>query len=157
VHKEANHQDSLFLADYALLSSVRISQKLDYASRALVHLARKHDGQSVVRADDIAESEVIPPSFLAQILHELKRTGIVTSRRGKTGGWKLTQSPNDVTLLEVVEALEPEALGQVNEVTGESGTIVLKTWEDIQSATRKILQAATLESMASSSEPMFYI
>jgi len=50
----------------------------------MVHLARKYDGQSVARADDIAESEVIPPSFLAQILHELKRTGLVTSRRGKT-------------------------------------------------------------------------
>ena len=100
---------------------MRISQKLDYASRAVVHLAKKHDGQSVTRADDIAESERIPSSFLAQILHELKRTGVVTSRRGKTGGWKLIEPPADISLLRIVEALEPEALGQIPEPTGESG------------------------------------
>ncbi|MFT7173236.1 MAG: Rrf2 family cysteine metabolism transcriptional repressor, partial [Paracoccaceae bacterium] len=65
----------------------------------MVHLARKYDGQSVIRADDIAESEAIPPSFLAQILHELKRTGLVTSRRGKTGGWRLARSPAEISLL----------------------------------------------------------
>jgi Rrf2 family cysteine metabolism transcriptional repressor len=130
---------------------------LDYASRAMVHLARKHDGQSVVRADDIAESEAIPSSFLAQILHELKRTGLVTSRRGKTGGWRLTQAPADITLLTVVEALEPETLAQLPDTTGESGAAVSKLWEEIRESTRKILAESSLESLATSTEPMFYI
>ena len=86
----------------------------------MVYLARKHDGQSVVRADDIAESEAIPSSFLAQILHELKRTGLITSRRGKTGGWMLKQAPAEITLLMIVEALEAESLGQLPTPTGES-------------------------------------
>ncbi len=133
---------------------MRISQKLDYASRALVYLAVQHNGQSVVRADDIAEKESIPPSFLAQILNELKRTGMVTSRRGKTGGWRLTEAPNQTTLLDVVEALEPDTLGISS---GGNGDPVSNTWEEVQKATRKILQAATLESLASNSEPMFYI
>ena len=123
----------------------------------MVHLARKHDGQSVVRADDIAESETIPPSFLAQILHELKRTGLVTSRRGKTGGWKLIAPPSETTLLCVVEALEPETLGQHFDGSGESGSAVVKTWEEVSQGSREILKSHTLESMAASAEPMFYI
>lgn len=134
---------------------MRISQKLDYASRALVYLARQHDGQSVVRADDIAESESIPPSFLAQILNELKRSGMVTSRRGKTGGWKLSEAPSKTTLLQVVEALEPEALG--DSMGTKSDGPVSATWEEVRTASCKILASATLESLASEAEPMFYI
>lgn len=136
---------------------MRISQKLDYASRAVVHLAKKHDGQSVTRADDIAESEGIPSSFLAQILNELKRTGLVTSRRGKTGGWKLIEPPSDITLLQVVEALEPEALGQIPQTTGESGVTVGKLWESIRESSRQILAKNSLETLAAGDEPMFYI
>ena len=123
----------------------------------MVHLARKHDGQSVVRADDIAESEAIPSSFLAQILHELKKTGLVTSRRGKTGGWKLASAPAETTLLSVVEALEPESLGQHFDTSGDSGAAVSKTWEEVRQISREILEKHTLESMATSAEPMFYI
>ncbi|MGC6426692.1 MAG: RrF2 family transcriptional regulator [Akkermansiaceae bacterium] len=136
---------------------MRISQKIEYASRALVHLARKHDGESVVRADDIAESEVIPPSFLAQILYELKRCGFATSRRGKTGGWKLARTPGQITMLEVVEALEPDTLGSQSELIGESGTAVHDTFSAAQDATRKILANSTLEKLASGSEPMYFI
>jgi len=141
----------------ALLSSVRVSQKLDYASRALVHLARKHDGESVVRTDAIAESEAIPSSFLAQILHELKRCGLATSRRGKTGGWKLTKSPGQITLLEIIEALEPEALGTHAETAGESGSVVQETFAAARQASRAVLEKATLESLAASAEPMYFI
>ncbi len=111
----------------------------------------------MVRADDIAESETIPPSFLAQILHELKRTGLVTSRRGKTGGWKLTQAPAEISLLTVVEALEPEALGQLSNATGESGEAVSRLWESVRESSRQILSESSLETLAASAEPMFYI
>lgn len=123
----------------------------------MVYLARKHDGQSVVRSEDIAEGEGIPPSFLAQILHELKRTGLVASRRGKTGGWKLTQAPAEIHLLTIVEALEPEALGQPPVANGESGVAVSKLWEEVRKSSRKILASNTLEKLAASAEPMFYI
>lgn len=123
----------------------------------MVHLARKHDGQSVVRADDIAESEAIPPSFLAQILHELKRMGLVTSRRGKTGGWRLTKAPGGISLLMVVEALEPELLETQAEPCGDSGAAVSDLWEKVRESTRVILAQSNLEAMASSAGPMFYI
>ncbi len=123
----------------------------------MVHLARKHDGQSVVRAEAIAESEAIPPSFLAQILHELKRMGLVTSRRGKTGGWRLTKDPGEISLLMVVEALEPESLESPAESRGESGSAVSDLWEKVRESTRIILAQSNLELLASSAGPMFYI
>lgn len=123
----------------------------------MVHLARKHDGQSVVRAEAIAESEAIPPSFLAQILHELKRMGLVTSRRGKTGGWRLTKAPGEISLLMVVEALEPESLESSAESRGESGSAVSDLWEEVRESTRVILAQSNLETLASSAGPMFYI
>ena len=123
----------------------------------MVYLARKHDGQSVVRADDIAESEAIPSSFLAQILHELKRTGLITSRRGKTGGWMLKQAPAEITLLMIVEALEAESLGQLPTPTGESGSVVNKIWSDVREESRRTLNKSNLESLAAGAEPMFYI
>lgn len=123
----------------------------------MVHLARKHDGQSVVRSDDIAESESIPPSFLAQILHELKRSGLVTSRRGKTGGWKLTAPPAEISFLMVVEALEPEMLESPPASNGESAIAVGRLWEQVREESRIILSESNLESMASIAGPMFYI
>lgn len=132
---------------------MRISQKLDYASRALVYLARQYDGESVVRADAIAESEAIPPSFLAQILNELKRSGMVTSRRGKTGGWRLTHQPKEISLLRVVEAVEPEALGDPTHSSGP----VRKVWQKIGESTRQVLSTTTLDSLAGEEAPMFYI
>lgn len=130
---------------------------MDYASRALVHLARKHDGDSVQRSEAIAESEGIPPSFLAQILHELKRLGLVTSRRGKTGGWKLTRPPAEITLLNVVEGLEPEVLEPLPKANGESGAAVSRIWEEVREGSREILARNTLEKLASNTGPMFYI
>ncbi len=80
---------------------------------------------------------------------------MITSRRGKTGGWKLTESPDKITLLQVVEALEPESL---SESTSENhNNPISPIWEEIQQATRNILDSANLESLASDSEPMFYI
>jgi len=82
---------------------------------------------------------------------------MVTSRRGKTGGWKLTEAPAQTTLLAVVEAIEPETLGHSGDGVGASAPAVTKAWESVQEATRKILASTTLESLGSSEEPMFYI
>jgi hypothetical protein len=56
-----------------------------------------------------------------------------------------------------VEALEPETLAQLPDTTGESGAAVSKLWEEIRESTRKILAESSLESLATSTEPMFYI
>ena len=132
---------------------MKISQKLDYASRALIHLARHHDGSSVVRADAIAADQEIPPSFLAQILNELKRADLITSRRGKAGGWKLQAEPAAITLLHIVQAVEPNAIPPDNQAADPLG----QAWDRLSRAMRQVLETTTLESLAREDAPMFYI
>lgn len=83
--------------------------------------------------------------------------GLVTSRRGKTGGWKLTRPPAEITLLNVVEGLEPEVLEPLPKANGESGAAVSRIWEEVREGSREILARNTLEKLASNTAPMFYI
>jgi Rrf2 family protein len=125
---------------------VRVSQKLEYACRAVVCLARHYDGSTVVKLEDIAQREDISSSFLVQILNELKRSDIVTSKRGKAGGYVLTRRPAKVSLREVVQAVEPGLLATPENSSGASNTVSER------------LGAITLEVMASEAgAPMYFI
>lgn len=138
---------------------VKISQKLDYACRALLHLAQRHDGSSVLRSDDIAKAEAIPTSFLAQILHQLKKHQIVTSRRGKTGGWLLANHPSKISLLAVIEAVDPQILADAERPSeGESAAMLNVYWSTLREELRNSLAQTTLESIAANaSSPMYFI
>ena len=73
-----------------------ISQKAKYALRALVALVKAGPGASLM-ISDIARDQSIPKKFLEQILLELKRAGIVLSRRGRLGGYALLRAPGEIT------------------------------------------------------------
>lgn len=80
------------------------SRRTDYGIRALIHLAQ-HAG-TTSRADDIGAAMEIPTGFLRQILQSLQRARLVVSQPGPNGGYALARRASDVTILEVVEALE---------------------------------------------------
>ncbi len=82
-----------------------ISQKAKYALRALVALARLGRGEAATIAD-IAEQQAIPKKFLEQILLELKRAGIVESKRGKAGGYGLFRPADMVSFGEVLRLID---------------------------------------------------
>lgn len=82
-----------------------ISQKARYALRALVALTRAGEGESLM-ISEIARDQEIPKKFLEQILLELKRNGIVMSRRGKAGGYLLLKAPRDVSFGEVLRIID---------------------------------------------------
>jgi Rrf2 family protein len=82
-----------------------ISQKARYAFKALVALARLDPGASL-QAREIAAREQIPQSFLEQILLELKRAGVVRSRRGREGGYALAKDPNAVSFGQVLRLID---------------------------------------------------
>ena len=82
-----------------------ISQKAQYALRALLALAQAPAGRAMLTAD-IAEQERIPKKFLEQILLELKHRGIVMSRRGKAGGYLLLAAPEQITFGEVLRIVD---------------------------------------------------
>lgn len=84
-----------------------LSAKTQYASLAAAQLAAEYDAGRPVQAARIAEQHGIPSTFLVQILSDLKRAGLVTSTRGASGGYRLTRSPDEITLEDIAEALDP--------------------------------------------------
>lgn len=82
-----------------------LSQKARYALRALLRLARQDDDALVLIAD-LADEEKIPRKFLEAILVELRKHGLLDSKRGKAGGYRLAREPSAITLGEVIRILD---------------------------------------------------
>lgn len=80
------------------------TRRTDYGLRALIYLANAP--ASPTKASDIASAMDIPTGFLQQVLQELQRARLVTSRPGPNGGYALSRAPESVTIREIVEALE---------------------------------------------------
>jgi Rrf2 family protein len=81
------------------------SRSAEYAIRAFVHLAQVPEGKFAM-VKNIAEQEEIPAHFLAKILQQLARKGLLRSSKGPTGGFALRVPPSEVRLLDIVEALD---------------------------------------------------
>ena len=137
---------------------MKISQKLEYACRALVQLAKSYDGKTLTRLDDLAQREAVSANFLVQILNDLRRAGIIDSRRGASGGYLLSRPAENISLRQIVDAVEPSQLQNTALAQGESGPAVRRAWESVSAKLAGDLDSITLESLASPpSDPMFYI
>src|SRR5512135_2915506 len=84
---------------------MRISAKVDYAVRAAVELAAATD-EKPIKAERIANAQGIPLNFLENILGELRHAGIVRSHRGAEGGFRLAKPASDISIADVVRAVE---------------------------------------------------
>jgi len=137
---------------------MKISQKLEYACRAMTQLAKYHDGRTLTRLEDLAQREAVSGNFLVQILNDLRRAGLIESRRGKAGGYLLGRSADQITLRQVVEAVDPTLLQCSVTRDGDSGHAVRRAWEQVSTAFQQSLDQITVESLASKQvDPMFYI
>lgn len=93
-----------------------------------------------------------------QILNDLRRAGLIDSRRGKAGGYLLARPANEITLRQIVEAVDPALLQCGVSTEGESGQAVRLAWVKVSENLRDTLDRISLESMISGqSAPMFYI
>lgn len=93
-----------------------------------------------------------------QILNDLRRSGLIDSRRGKTGGYLLARESSQITLRQVVEAVDPTLLQCSVSRDGESGPAVRGAWEKVSKQLLESLDQITLESLSSNSGgDMFYI
>ena len=98
---------------------MQITRQADYAVRAVLYLARL--GQSERAAtSQVAQEQNIPPSFLAKIISQLSIAGLLHTSRGARGGVTLAREPGDISLFEVIEAIDGPIL--LNECVGESST-----------------------------------
>lgn len=96
---------------------MQITRQADYAVRAVLYLARNGDQRTATSM--IAEKQRIPPSFLAKIVSQLSIAGLLHTSRGARGGVALARDAKDITLLEVVEAIDGPI--QLNECVGDAG------------------------------------
>jgi Rrf2 family cysteine metabolism transcriptional repressor len=86
---------------------VKLSAKGEYALRSMVDLAM-HRAEARVSIQEIAARQAIPHRYLEQVLLQLKRGGLLESKRGATGGYHLTRPPDDITVADVLRAIEGE-------------------------------------------------
>jgi Rrf2 family protein len=84
-----------------------VTQKKQYALRAIFELA-KQQGEEPVKTSVIAEAQAIPPRFLEVIMGQLKRAGVVDSKRGFSGGYTLTRSPDRISVGDIFRVLDRE-------------------------------------------------
>jgi Rrf2 family protein len=131
---------------------VRLSARVDYAVRACVVLA---GSEGWTKADDVAERQAIPAQFLDTILRDLRRGGIVDSRRGQEGGHRLARDPQEVTVAEVIRAIDgPLALVRglrpENLTYPESGAAVQQLWLRLRAAEREVLDGTTIAQLVPS-------
>lgn len=97
---------------------MQITRQADYAVRAVLHLARNNEQRTATSS--IAEEQRIPPSFLAKIISQLSIAGLLHTSRGARGGVTLARQPGEITLLEVIEAIDGPI--QLNECVGDNGS-----------------------------------
>ena len=106
-----------------------MSAGLDYALRAMIELAAATPAGRPVKADEIAERQVIPTRFLAQLLAELRRAELVSSGRGHAGGYWLAVPPEQITVADIARVIDgplADVHGMPPEVFGPPGVVALK-------------------------------
>ncbi len=85
---------------------LKVSQKLEYAMRAMIELAQRRDEGVLVPAREIAERQQVPLRFLEQQLGALSKAGLVESFRGAGGGCQLAREPAEITVADIADAIE---------------------------------------------------
>ena len=135
---------------------MRVSAKTDYAVRALLELAVANDGP--VKGERLAQAQAIPLKFLENILTDLRHAGIVRAQRGAEGGYWLARAADEVTLGEVIRAVD----GPLASVRGEAPEDVaydgaaenLRTvWVALRASMRSVLDEITLADVVADKLP----
>lgn len=132
---------------------MRLTAKSEYGVLAAIDLACNY-GSGPVSAREIAERRGIPPRFLEQLFVSLRRAQIVTAVRGAKGGFVLERSPEQITVLDIVEALEGPLASSVCDGGGDVGCgkstscAAAPVWARATSALRDVFATTTLASLA---------
>ena len=142
---------------------MQVSQKGQYALRAVYELAKRL-GEGHASAQDIARAQAIPLNFLELILRELRLAGLVQSRRGPQGGYRLAEDPRNLTVGRVL-ALVEGPLGPVSCVAERNQTdcplygkcAFLDLWERAQSAVAGVLDSTSLHDLLQAEQEAAFV
>ena len=126
---------------------MRVSAKVDYALRATIELAAAAPEQ--IKGERLAALQSIPHKFLENILVDLRNSGLVASQRGADGGYRLARGPAEITVADVIRAVE----GPIASVRGERPDVIVyegtaaplrDVWIELRTAMRGVLESTTL-------------
>jgi len=136
---------------------MNISSRCEYACRAVVELALREHAAAPITAVVIAEQRGIPEKYLVHILLQLKRAGIVRSVRGSQGGYLLGRSPDDITLLNIVRAIDGAVLDPLP--AGDTHGRDLKgAWKEVAAGIEDVLDRVTVRDLVTRAQSsMYYI
>ncbi|MGZ5404770.1 MAG: RrF2 family transcriptional regulator [Nocardioides sp.] len=131
---------------------MRVSAKSDYALRALIEIARETE-RSAISAEELGRRQDIPHGFLQAILADLRRAGVVISQRGQSGGWRLARPAADVSVADVIRAvdgplvsvygLRPEAVSYNDEAA-----VLQHVWIAARHSLRDVFEHVTIAQLA---------
>ena len=143
---------------------MQISAKIHYGCLAMLELASRHEEDRPVALREIVARHPIPQPFLVQILQSLRTAGLITSTRGSSGGYRLTKSPCDISVLEIATAI---GCGDSMTTSGDFSNAnnhqeaVRQIWTRADQAARDILAQTCLNDLMSAcgenAAEMFYI
>jgi Rrf2 family protein len=131
---------------------MQITRQADYAVRAVLYLAGLNNGRRAPTSE-IARKQHIPPSFLAKIVSQLSVAGVVQTSRGARGGVSLARPSRDISLLEVIEAIDGPIM--LNECVNDPSACIFgnecpvqEVWCDAQTKLVSKLSATTFETLS---------
>lgn len=136
---------------------MRMSAKAEYAVRAMVQLATVPSG-TLVKTDDLAQAQGIPPQFLVDILTNLRTDRLVRSYRGRDGGYELARPGSEISIADVLRCIDGP-LASVRDIgLGElpySGATVALTdvWRALRASMRSVLEETTVADVANGKLP----
>ena len=131
---------------------MRVSAKSDYALRALIEMATR-ENERAVSAEELGKQQEIPHGFLQAILADLRRAGIVISQRGQSGGWRMARPASDVTVADVIRAvdgplvsvygLRPEAV-----TYNETADVLQHVWIAARRSLRDVFESVSIQQLS---------
>ena len=126
---------------------MRVSSRADYGVRALFELALR-SGQGPVHSKEIASRQEIPEAYLHQVLGALNRAGLIRSTRGPLGGHELSLQPSEISVHDILVALDgidqrphphPDGIGPAD--------VVHEVWHEMQEQAEQLLRSITLQTL----------
>ena len=124
----------------------------------MAELARLHGSGELAQIDHLAEAEAVPANFLAQILLKLRNHGLITSRRGNQGGYTLARPPEEISLHDILSAVEGQCLQLSGNFSGRSGRRMKQVWTELRAVVEAGTRSYTLDKLASKDPAeMYYI
>lgn len=117
-----------------------------------------HGSGELAQIEQLAKTEAVPASFLAQILGKLRTHGLIVSRRGNQGGFMLARTPEEISLYDILMAVEGQCLHLSGNFEGRSGRRLKQVWDEIGAVLVKKTKGYTLNQLASKQQAeMYYI